>query len=550
MKTRLKKQRNRLFFRVTMILLAVWLAVSATYCVIRLNSEKAELQSGTFSDLSNAKRMITVSENGLPMSGDILLDDFNLVYFRDLMKDSEELQIRVIDPVTGAVIADSSAKEYVRFSLQTGKGSFPDRYGYIDFVTIREKLTDPQYQRIIELLNKVSEDGRSYELVCTGFCIIQSEFIPTELSVVLAESPDSRSDRCEIVETFSLGGTEVYRNSAYRMNIIPKAFFLSEGYCGDLIGLLSDDERRENVKAISLGGGEYLFYSSEYYYLDAVLYNDATNQTISSPDIYLLQYARRVNLFDKCLGAMMGGIAALFGFFFVIGILICVMIWNTVRMQMIEEQKRLDLTNALAHDIKTPLFVISGYAYSLKENIDSDDRDSYLDKIILQTEQINSQVHKMLNLSKLSSCSMTLNRSEFDLSALFKEILDEYKCLPDGRRFVFFHTGDSTVSADRELLGTALQNLIENAVKYSPDGSEIEIDVTDRRVTVSNPSQPVSKAELKKIWQPYYRLDKSRHKKGNGLGLSIVKSILDLHAVRYGMTMKDGCMVFHAEFSR
>ena len=548
MERRLKKQRNRLFLRVTLILLTVWIAVSATYCVIRLNSEKAELQSGTFSDLSYAKQMITLSENGTLQSATMMLDDFNLVYFRDLMKDSTQLQIRVIDSSTGTEIADTSGKENVIFSLQTEIGSYPDCYGYIDYSTIREKLTDAQYQRIIELLNKVSEDGRSYELVCTGFCIIQSEFIPTELSVVLTESSDSRFDRCEIVEVFGLGGTEVYRNSAYRMNIIPKAFFLSEGYGGDLIGLLSDDERRENVKAISLGRGEYLFYSSEYYYLDAVLYNDATNQTISSPDIYLLQYARRVNLFDKCLGAMMCGIASLFGFIFVIGVLICVMIWNTVRMQMIEEQKRIDLTNALAHDIKTPLFVISGYAYSLKENIDSDDRDSYLDKIILQTEQINSQVHKMLNLSKLSSYSMTLNRSEFDLSELVKEILDEYINLPDGRSFAFFHTGESTVSADRELLCSALQNLIENAVKYSPGGSKIIIEVTGKRIIISNPSQPVSKAELKKIWQPYYRVDKSRHKKGNGLGLSIVKSILDLHSAKYDMTMKDGCMVFQAEF--
>ena len=72
--------------------------------------------------------------------------------------------------------------------------------------------------------------------------------------------------------------------------------------------------------------------------------------------------------------------------------------------------------------------------------------------------------------------------------------------------------------------------------------------MTGKRIIISNPSQPVSKAELKKIWQPYYRVDKSRHKKGNGLGLSIVKSILDLHSAKYDMTMKDGCMVFQAEF--
>ena len=154
----------------------------------------------------------------------------------------------------------------------------------------------------------------------------------------------------------------------------------------------------------------------------------------------------------------------------------------------------------------------------------------------------------MLNLSKLDSFGMTLNRSEFDLSELVSGILEDYRNLPDDRSISFSHSGNSVLSADRELIRTALQNLIENAVKYSPGGSKILIDVTDSTISISNPSEPVSKADLKKIWQPYFRLDKSRHKKGNGLGLSIVKSILDLHGAKYEMSMRDGRMVFHAEF--
>ena len=65
---------------------------------------------------------------------------------------------------------------------------------------------------------------------------------------------------------------------------------------------------------------------------------------------------------------------------------------------------------------------------------------------------------------------------------------------------------------------------------------------------VSNPSEPLSKNDLKQIWQPYIRKDKSRHKSGNGLGLSIVKSILELHGVKYEMTMKDNKVEFRAEF--
>ena len=184
----------------------------------------------------------------------------------------------------------------------------------------------------------------------------------------------------------------------------------------------------------------------------------------------------------------------------------------------------------------------------MQENIDSSERDSYLAKIIEQTEQINSLVHKMLNLSKLDSYKMTLNRTDFDLIDLVKDIQQDFTVLPDGKRLTLTHSGDNAVHADRELLRTALQNLIDNAVRYSLPGSEIRIHVTDKTLTIANESEPLTKTELRQIWQPYVRKDKSRHQKGNGLGLSIVKSILDLHGVKYDMTMKGSTLVFHAQF--
>ena len=553
MEKRLKKQRNRLFLRVMLVLFAVFIAVSAAYCVIRLHSEKTDMQNQALADLSNAERILSVTDGGAPMPSYIYINNYNLLYFKNLIDGNTNVQLIVIDPETGEVLADTHNKIDVLFSAKTDKGIYPDNSGYVDYNTVRNKLSDVQYRRIAELLNDSPSDGRSYELVGTEYYNLRGEFIPLELTVVLTESADSRFDKCEIVETFVLGGSvpngeTVYRNSEFRINIIPKQFFLSEGQESDLIGQLNAKERQKNVATVSMGGAEYIFYSSEYHYLDAYVYNEAKDSFVNNPKLYLLRFARRANLLDNCLSALVKGVAVIFAFFLVIGVIIFLMIWNTVRTQILQEQKRLDFTNALAHDIKTPIFVISGYAYSLKENIDSDERDSYLDKIILQTEQINGLVHKMLNLSKLDSFGMTLNRSEFDLSELVSGILEDYRNLPDDRSISFSHSGNSVLSADRELIRTALQNLIENAVKYSPGGSKILIDVTDSTISISNPSEPVSKADLKKIWQPYFRLDKSRHKKGNGLGLSIVKSILDLHGAKYEMSMRDGRMVFHAEF--
>ena len=117
---------------------------------------------------------------------------------------------------------------------------------------------------------------------------------------------------------------------------------------------------------------------------------------------------------------------------------------------------------------------------------------------------------------------MTLNKTDFDLSALTSEILENYSALPDKKRIAFTHSGDNSISADKELIKNALQNLIDNAVKYSLPDSEIQIEVKDKAFTIGNQSEPLTKSELKHLWEPYFRKDKSRRQKGNGLGLAIV----------------------------
>ena len=157
-------------------------------------------------------------------------------------------------------------------------------------------------------------------------------------------------------------------------------------------------------------------------------------------------------------------------------------------------------------------------------------------------------MHRMLTFSKLDSYKMTLNRTDVDLGELTESILQNYAALPDNKRVSFSKSGSNTVSADRELLKTALQNLIDNAAKYSLKGSVIRISVTGRTITITNESEPLTKDDLKQIWKPYVRKDKSRHQKGNGLGLSIVKSIMELHKTRIDMSMKDSTLTCTIEF--
>ena len=515
MEQRLKHQRNKLFLRITLILLVVWLAVSATYCVIRLRSEKTDMQNHVNANFSYAKQYFSIEMVHNKQHESVYITNGNLLEFKDMMERDYDSQLIVIDPETNQILADTGNRIRVVYTFRTDKGTYPDDYGTLEYPVIRGALSDTQYEKIADWLNTGRSDGQSYELVCTRFY----------------------AERDKIIG-----------NGDSHLNLVPKDFFLHNAYNKDYIRLLTDEQREKSFDVVPVGTGEYVYYATDYLYLSAFAFDSEKGQYERNQKFYLIQYAKKANLLANCRAALAAGVAVLFVFFFVIGTLLCLMIWHTVRTQILQEQKRADLTNALAHDIKTPLFVISGYAYSLQENIDSSERDSYLAKIIEQTEQINSLVHKMLNLSKLDSYKMTLNRTDFDLIDLVKDIQQDFTVLPDGKRLTLTHSGDNAVHADRELLRTALQNLIDNAVRYSLPGSEIRIHVTDKTLTIANESEPLTKTELRQIWQPYVRKDKSRHQKGNGLGLSIVKSILDLHGVKYDMTMKGSTLVFHAQF--
>ncbi len=533
MEERLKRERNRLFLRIILILLAVWLTVSAVFCAVRLNTEKVNVQSSELSNLNQIKQLIIVGFNNL----DVLKQFY--------IEDSPDTQIIVTDIATKQVIADTTNTVIVSFAWREGADSVGDYIGLLDFYSIRRSLSDSEYQSITDLLQAETDDGSYYELICTRFQIKNGYVIPLELKMVLVDGSDARFVADGNIALFDLSsnkvdGERILEGIDTRRNTIPKDFALTGAGSKDIISSLTKEQRRSAVDMIQQNAFDYIFYASDYF-----------GYQIASDDMdntWLIQYAKEVNIFHNCKIDLAVGVAMLFGFFFTIAAILCVMIWRTVRTQLIQEQKRMDLTNALAHDIKTPLFVISGYAYSLKENIDETERDLYIDKIIEQTDEVNGLVHRMLTFSKLDSYKMTLNRTDVDLGELTESILQNYAALPDNKRVSFSKSGSNTVSADRELLKTALQNLIDNAAKYSLKGSVIRISVTGRTITIVNESEPLTKDDLKQIWKPYVRKDKSRHQKGNGLGLSIVKSIIELHKARIDMSMKDSTLTCTIEF--
>lgn len=199
------------------------------------------------------------------------------------------------------------------------------------------------------------------------------------------------------------------------------------------------------------------------------------------------------------------------------------------------EGNRRQMTSAVAHELKTPLAVIHSYTEGLKDRIAEEKREQYLDVILSETERLDDLVMEMLDLSRLEAGKVKLTRVACNLSEMAVTVLEKFRLQAEEKRInlqVELAEG-CNILADESRLLQVMDNLISNAVRYTPEGGTILVKTfEDRRFTwfrVENDSEPFSKEDLIKIWETFYQTDKARSGKGTGLGLPIAKNIIELH---------------------
>lgn len=209
------------------------------------------------------------------------------------------------------------------------------------------------------------------------------------------------------------------------------------------------------------------------------------------------------------------------------------------RKQERVEQARRDTTAALAHELKTPLSVLSATAELLSDDMAQDKRAHYLDVIRQQAARMDGSVKRMLELSRLEAGAKALRRARFTLSDLAQERLDA-AVPPDAD----LHTevtvsGAEEIDADRALLARALDAILENAVQHTAPGGSIAVRIEKGVCAVVNTGAAIPADALPRLWEAYYQADASRAAKGDGLGLSIAKTVFDLHGYAYGAENTD-----------
>ncbi len=215
------------------------------------------------------------------------------------------------------------------------------------------------------------------------------------------------------------------------------------------------------------------------------------------------------------------------------GGLVCRAMCQTYDRQAALERSRRDTTNALAHDLKTPLALIRGYAENLQLGIKPEKHAHYLAQIPKEADRMDALLRGMLELSRLESGALPVHREPTELRAFAEECAARWREAAEMQHIRLVTTGGGMLDADRELLGRALDNLLANAVRHTPEGGAVTVTVSDGGLSVENTGEPVPENELAQLFVPYYTRDRARSgSKRQGLGLALVKATAELHGMQ------------------
>jgi signal transduction histidine kinase len=213
-----------------------------------------------------------------------------------------------------------------------------------------------------------------------------------------------------------------------------------------------------------------------------------------------------------------------------------------VELSRVEALRRELLAN-VSHDLRTPLSLI--YSYAEMMNDFPDEITPEQTRVIMdETRRLTALVNDVLDISKLESDMERLTTTRFNLTLNIRETVERVQELLKNESFdiTFTHNSDVYVNADETKIGRAFYNLLINAVNYSGDSRNIAImqSITENRVRISitDSGEGIAEDDLPFIWDRYFKSGK-KHKRGvigTGLGLFIVKKIIELHGGEYGVT--------------
>ena len=225
------------------------------------------------------------------------------------------------------------------------------------------------------------------------------------------------------------------------------------------------------------------------------------------------------------------------------------------------ENRRKDFVATISHELKTPITIISGQLEGMIYNIGKfKDRDTYLKKSYESTQELRDLVNEMIEVSKSEILQSDLSFSKVDLSRLLGKLIKKHQFLIEEKNMnVELNIENNIyVNCDETRIEKAINNIIINGIKYSPNNENLIVRLYKKNkknnykvyLEIENTGVTIEEKYIEEIFNPFFRIEKSRSRKtgGSGLGLYLVNQILKSHGYYYTLKNKENSVVFLIEF--
>ncbi len=210
-----------------------------------------------------------------------------------------------------------------------------------------------------------------------------------------------------------------------------------------------------------------------------------------------------------------------------------------LKKDLLEKEKqdkiRKQLIANISHEFKTPLTIISGYSQLLMGSLKSNEDKENIELILNETDKLSELVHEFLDLSRLESGNVVLNKEVINMEELISLEIKKLNVRIQDKKINLKteFIGNQELNGDRKLISRVIENILTNAIKFTKGKKEIKIKsyILDNYYTyeVYNTGDNIKQEDLENIFNSYYKDKSARNKEGTGLGLTIVKAIVNLH---------------------
>ncbi len=230
---------------------------------------------------------------------------------------------------------------------------------------------------------------------------------------------------------------------------------------------------------------------------------------------------------------------------------------NQLKLDLKEKEKNVEMRKTLianvSHELKTPIALVMSYAEGLRENeaLNDERKSYYVNVISKEADHMDTLVRDLLDLTELEYDAFQLELTTFDLSSLIDELIDRYAYLIKEKNIRIKLNKEDIVelTADKRRMEQAITNLLLNAIEHTPEKGEVVVSLSEEdniKLTIYNTGSHIYEQDLDKIWTSFFKSKKQKERRigGSGIGLSIVRAIVEKHKGLYGVTNEPDGVAF------